>query len=55
MEDPNRRIIFNSARPGTIDSQAKNLDVPEQPEDNENDPESNQGAPGSRVNRDQNP
>jgi outer membrane protein OmpA-like peptidoglycan-associated protein len=55
MEDPNRRIIFNSARPGTIDSQSKNLDVPEQPDDNENDPESNQGAPGSRVNRDQNP
>jgi outer membrane protein OmpA-like peptidoglycan-associated protein len=55
MEDPTRRIIFNSARPGTIDAQAKNLDVPEQADDTDNDPESGTGAPGSRVNRDQNP
>ena len=56
MEDPTRRIIFNSTKPGDIDAQMKNLKVPEQADDNEpSDPESNYGAPGSRVNKDDNP
>ena len=56
MEDPTRRIIFRSDKAGTIDSQSKNLQQTEQPDDNEPaDPESELGAPGSRVNREQNP
>ena len=54
-EDPTRRIIFKSAEAGTIDSQSKNLEVPEQPDDADNDSESGYGQPGSRVNKSQNP
>ncbi len=53
MEDPTRRIIFKSSMPGDINAQSKNLQVPEQGEENDGaDPESNMGNPGSRVNRD---
>jgi outer membrane protein OmpA-like peptidoglycan-associated protein len=56
QEDPTRRIIFRSDRPGTIDSQEKNLQIEEQSDDADgSDTESNYGNPGSRVNRDQNP
>lgn len=56
QEDPTRRIIFRSDRPGTIDSQEKNLQLNEQADDTDgNDAESGYGDPGSRVNRDQNP
>lgn len=55
QEDPTRRIIFDSAKPGTIDAQQKNLRVEEQPDDNSTDSDSKYGEPGSRVNRDQNP
>lgn len=55
QEDPTRRIIFKSSMPGDINSQEKNLAVPEQNDDNEpGDPESGYGAPGSRVNNEQN-
>ncbi len=50
-EDPNRRVIFDSTQPGTLDQQSRNLTVPEE-EDGESDPESEMGKPGSRVNRD---
>lgn len=53
QEDPTRRIIYNSAKKGTIGSQEANLQVPEQGDDNEpGDSESNYGEPGSRVNKD---
>jgi outer membrane protein OmpA-like peptidoglycan-associated protein len=52
QEDPTRRIIYNSAKKGTIDSQ-ENLKLNELPEETEApDQESNMGNPGSRVNKD---
>ena len=55
-DEPTRRVIFNSAQPGTIDSQEKNLRVDESYNDDEpSDKESESGRPGSRVNKDQNP
>jgi outer membrane protein OmpA-like peptidoglycan-associated protein len=54
-EDPNRRIIFRSKFPGTIDAQESNLRLQPQADDNEPaDQESSKGEPGSRMN-DQNP
>jgi len=56
QEDPTRHVIFNSKYPGTIDSQSKNLNIDPQPDETEPaDKESGFGAPGSRVNKDQNP
>lgn len=56
QEDPTRRIIFNSAKPGDINSQEKNLQLHESDgTDEPSDSESNFGEPGSRVNSDQNP
>lgn len=53
QEDPTRRIIYNSAKKGTIGSQETNLQLQEQGDDNEpNDSESDYGNPGSRVNKD---
>jgi outer membrane protein OmpA-like peptidoglycan-associated protein len=52
-EDPTRRIIYNSAKQGTIGSQEKNLELNEQPDEAEPaDQESKMGEPGSRVNKD---
>lgn len=53
VDDPQRRILFNSALPGNIDQQ-KNLMQNENGNDDEdgNDNESDAGRPGSRVNRD---
>jgi len=49
-EDPNRRIIYNSAQPGSLDQQEKNLQIKEdQNIDGGNDRESDIGNPGSRV------
>jgi outer membrane protein OmpA-like peptidoglycan-associated protein len=48
---PTRRVIFNSAQPGSIDQQSKNLEMGEDAnEDTESDAESEMGNPGSRVN-----
>lgn len=50
---PNRRIIFNSAMPGSMDEQEKNLLQDENANsDGESDSESDAGNPGSRVNQD---
>jgi len=50
---PNRRIIFNSAMPGSMDEQEKNLLQDENANgDGEYDSESDAGNPGSRVNQD---
>jgi outer membrane protein OmpA-like peptidoglycan-associated protein len=52
-EDPTRRIIYNSAKQGTLGSQEKNLELNEQPDDAEPaDQESKMGEQGSRVNKD---
>jgi len=53
QEDPSRRIIFNSAKPGTLDQQDRNLrqDESTNEDDPENDSESENGRPGSRVNK----
>ncbi|MBA3829544.1 MAG: OmpA family protein [Taibaiella sp.] len=50
---PTRRIIYNSAKPGTMDQQDKNLKINENMNDEptENDAESEKGKPGSRVNK----
>ena len=49
---PNRRIIFNSAKPGTMDEQESNLIQDENANpDGEQDTESDAGNPGSRVNQ----
>lgn len=49
---PTRRVIFNSAKPGSFDEQSKNLMQNEDLNEdlNEPDDESNSGNPGSRVN-----
>ena len=53
VDDPKRRILFNSARKGTLDQQEKNLlqDEHMNDDDTEADPESEVGKPGSRVNK----
>jgi len=49
---PTRRIIFNSAKPGSMDDQEKNLIQDESANpDGEPDAESDSGNPGSRVNK----
>ena len=52
VEDPTRRLIFNSAKPGTLDQQEKNLLQNENSNDDDMEPdtESEVGRPGSRVN-----
>jgi outer membrane protein OmpA-like peptidoglycan-associated protein len=53
-EDPNRHVIFNSARLGTLGEQQKNLQINEDKynyDGSETDSESDFGRPGSRVNR----
>jgi outer membrane protein OmpA-like peptidoglycan-associated protein len=50
---PTRRVIFNSAKPGSLDEQTKNLQMDESMNpDGESDSESDAGNPGSRVNKD---
>jgi len=51
-EEPTRRIIYDSNKPGTIGQQSKNLmiDTESQSDDGSNDSESAYGRPGSRVN-----
>jgi len=52
-EDQGRRVIFDSTRPGSPNSQGDNLRIDESTnEDGENDSDSDSGRPGSRVNRD---
>jgi outer membrane protein OmpA-like peptidoglycan-associated protein/tetratricopeptide (TPR) repeat protein len=49
---PTRRVIYNSAKPGSLDEQSKNLQIDENSNDeSEGDQESESGNPGSRVNR----
>lgn len=49
---PTRRVIFNSAKPGSMDEQEKNLMQDENANGEfENDSESEAGTPGSRVNK----
>ncbi|MBL7682262.1 MAG: OmpA family protein [Flavipsychrobacter sp.] len=49
---PTRRILYNSAKPGDMDDQSKNLKQNEGAEDDgEPDVESEAGKPGSRVNK----
>lgn len=52
-EDPTRRMVYDSNKPGTFDEQSKNLsiDTDNVDESTSSDPESNYGRPGSRVNR----
>lgn len=48
---PTRRVLYNSAKPGSMDEQQRNLQIDESMQDeNENDNESDAGTPGSRVN-----
>ncbi len=48
---PTRRIIFNSAKPGSLDEQQRNLEIDENMnDDSESDFDSEFGDPGSRVN-----
>ncbi|RYD57417.1 MAG: hypothetical protein EOP56_08915 [Sphingobacteriales bacterium] len=49
---PTRRVLYNSAKPGSMDDQAKNLMIDENSNaDSESDPESDAiSNPGSRVN-----
>ncbi|XZF13859.1 OmpA family protein [Chitinophagaceae bacterium MMS25-I14] len=55
-EDPNRHVIFNSSKPGTLGEQEKNLSInTDMNQDEEPDTESEVGKPGSRVNSDKNP
>lgn len=49
---PTRRVIFNSAKPGSVDEQQKNLEMNDSMNpDGEPDNESEVGNPGSRVNK----
>jgi outer membrane protein OmpA-like peptidoglycan-associated protein len=50
---PTRRVLYNSAKPGSMDDQAKNLQVDENMNEDDTTPdaEGNIGAPGSRVNQ----
>jgi outer membrane protein OmpA-like peptidoglycan-associated protein len=55
---PSRRILFNSAKPGTMDEQSKNLQVDENDmnDGDPNDQETEMSKPGYRVNKgDNNP
>lgn len=48
---PTRRVIFDSAKPGAVDGQQRNLQIDDtMNDDEEKDPDSNVGKPGSRVN-----
>jgi outer membrane protein OmpA-like peptidoglycan-associated protein len=49
---PTRRVLYNSAKPGSMDDQQKNLQIDESvnEDDGEPDTESDAGTPGSRVN-----
>lgn len=49
---PTRRVLYNSAKPGNMDEQSKNLQMDENMnEDEESDTESEGIKPGSRVNK----
>jgi OmpA-OmpF porin, OOP family len=49
---PTRRVLFNSAKPGSMDDQQKNLQMSDDMnDDSEGDAESDMGKPGSRVNK----
>ncbi len=49
---PTRRVLYNSAKPGNMDQQSKNLQIDETMNDDYgSDAESDMGNPGSRVNR----
>ncbi len=49
---PTRRVLYNSAKPGDMDSQQKNLQMnDDMNQDGDADPESEIGNPGSRVNK----
>lgn len=49
---PTRRVLYNSAKPGDMNDQSKNLQIDENMnEDEESDGESEAGRPGSRVNK----
>ncbi len=50
---PTRRVLFNSAKPGSMDEQQKNLQMGEEMNDDNGEPdsESEMGNPGSRVNK----
>ncbi len=49
---PTRRVLYNSAKPGNMDDQSRNLQIDENiNEDEEADSESEVGKPGSRVNK----
>lgn len=48
---PTRRVLYNSAKPGSMDEQQKNLQIDESiNDDEEGDSDSDAGNPGSRVN-----
>ena len=47
---PTRRVIFNSARPGSMDEQEKNLQIDENGNSDGSDNEADLSQPGSRVN-----
>lgn len=49
---PTRRVLYNSAKPGSMDDQEKNLMMNDSmnPDEDGNDNESGAGTPGSRVN-----
>ena len=47
---PTRRVIFNSARPGSMDEQEKNLQIDENGNSDGADNEADLSQPGSRVN-----
>ena len=50
---PTRRVIFNSAKPGSMDEQEKNLmqDENSNPDNEESDSSHDFTRPGSRVNQ----
>lgn len=50
---PTRRVLYNSAKPGSMDDQQKNLQMNDSmnEDDGEPDTESEVGKPGSRVNK----
>ncbi|MBS1688885.1 MAG: OmpA family protein [Bacteroidetes bacterium] len=48
---PTRRVLYNSAKPGTMDEQSKNLNSENSGDDEPSDSESEMGKPGSRVNK----
>lgn len=50
IDDESKRMIFDSAKPGTIGSQEKNLEVDTESASEEIEESSSLGKPGSRVN-----